>query len=161
MSAKPCMQTLPSSIFCIRHSDLFLIKIRLKKRILYSTSETPWTGDQPWHKATTHIGQHTDIHTSSEIRIHDPNVWADEDILYFRPRGHCDHRLSIYGQELEEVWVQDSEENDLRRKQQEKGENYVMRGLVMCIFSKYYLTDGVKENDMGGVRYTHGNEKYA
>jgi hypothetical protein len=33
---------------------------------------------------------HTDIHASSGIRIHDPNVREGEDGSCLSPRGHCD-----------------------------------------------------------------------
>jgi hypothetical protein len=35
---------------------------------------------------------HTDIHALRWIRTHDPSVWAGEDSLCFRLRGHCDRR---------------------------------------------------------------------
>jgi hypothetical protein len=38
---------------------------------------------------------HTDIHTSSVIKTHDPSVRASEDSSCLGPRGHCD--LSDYG----------------------------------------------------------------
>jgi hypothetical protein len=40
---------------------------------------------------------HTDIHASSGIRTHDPNVWAGEDSPCLRSCGHCDrHRNNFY-----------------------------------------------------------------
>jgi hypothetical protein len=36
---------------------------------------------------------HTDIHTSSGIRTHDPSVRAGEDGSCLKPRGHCDRRV--------------------------------------------------------------------
>jgi hypothetical protein len=52
--------------------------------ILYTVGRTHWKGDRHCRKAATYTGQHksrrnADIHASSGIRIHDPNVWARED----------------------------------------------------------------------------------
>jgi hypothetical protein len=54
-------------------------------------------GESACRKATTHIQDstnteqtHTDIHTLSGIRNHDPSVWAGKDISCLRSRGHCD-----------------------------------------------------------------------
>jgi hypothetical protein len=41
-------------------------------------------------------------------------------------------------------------------KNKEKRENFIMRG-TNALFSKYYLTDRIKENNMVGAK---GNEKY-
>jgi hypothetical protein len=45
--------------------------------ILYTVGMTPWT----------------DIHATSDIRTHDPNVRAGEDSSCLRLRGHCDQSL--------------------------------------------------------------------
>jgi hypothetical protein len=55
-------------------------------------------GGSDRRKATTYTGQHkdrinADIHASNAIRIHDPSVWAGENISCISLRGHCD-RLS-------------------------------------------------------------------
>jgi hypothetical protein len=39
---------------------------------------------------------HTVIHTSSEIRTHDPSVLEGEDGSCLRPRGHCDRPLLLF-----------------------------------------------------------------
>jgi hypothetical protein len=39
------------------------------------------------------INEHTDIHTLSGIRTHDPSVRASEDSSCLRPRGHCNRQL--------------------------------------------------------------------
>jgi hypothetical protein len=42
--------------------------------------------------------RNADIHASSGIRTHNPNVLADEDGSCFSPRGHCNRQefISIY-----------------------------------------------------------------
>jgi hypothetical protein len=44
------------------------------------------------------------MRASSGIRTHDPSVWAGEDSLCFRMRGHCDRRqyqsINIYQSEM-------------------------------------------------------------
>jgi hypothetical protein len=64
--------------------------------ISQTVGRTPWTGDQPYPKDATYKGHHkhrktqTYIHTSSGIRIHDPSIWAGENISFLIPFGHCD-----------------------------------------------------------------------
>jgi hypothetical protein len=65
--------------------------------IFYTVDRTPWTWDQsdviplPAHRTTTNTEEtHTDIHASSGIRTHDPNIWAGEDNSCPRPGSHCD-----------------------------------------------------------------------
>jgi hypothetical protein len=67
--------------------------------ILHTDCRAPWTGDQPvarsrylhreQHKNRIHA-HNTDIHALSEIRSHDPSVWADEESSCLRPRDHDD-----------------------------------------------------------------------
>jgi hypothetical protein len=61
-----------------------------------------WRVISPSQGRYLHIGQHkhrintyTDIHVLSGIRIHDPRVWASEDSLCLRPRGHRDRHPYI------------------------------------------------------------------
>jgi hypothetical protein len=53
---------------------------------------TPWMGDQPITSPLPkhRKNAHTDIHTSSGIRTHNPSVRANEDSSCLRLRGHCD-----------------------------------------------------------------------
>jgi hypothetical protein len=67
---------------------------------LYTVCRTSWTGDQPiarplpTHRTTqTQKKTHTDIHTSSVIRTHDPSVRAGEDSSCLRSRGQCERSL--------------------------------------------------------------------
>jgi hypothetical protein len=72
---------------------MFFIGTNSEIMDLIEVDRTPRTGDLPCRKAATYTGQHreeirTGTHASSGIRIHDPSVWADEDITCFRPHGH-------------------------------------------------------------------------
>jgi hypothetical protein len=58
-------------------------------------------GDQTiaWPLTTqdnTNRNSPTDIHASNAIRIHDPSVWAGEDISCLGPRGLCDRQVFVY-----------------------------------------------------------------
>jgi hypothetical protein len=48
------------------------------------------------HTTEQHRKTRTHIHTSSEIRTHDPSVRAVEDCTCLRPRGHWDGQAYIY-----------------------------------------------------------------
>jgi hypothetical protein len=69
--------------------------------IFYTVGRTPWTGDQPvarplpTHRTTQREYTYTDIHASSGIRTHHPNVLASEDGSCLRHLGHCDW-LKLY-----------------------------------------------------------------
>jgi hypothetical protein len=53
----------------------------------------------------------------------------------------------------ENIWTR-------QRKWQEAGENCIMRIFIIVLFTRYYLGGQIKEDEMGGVRSTHGrNEK--
>jgi hypothetical protein len=67
--------------------------------IFYTIGRTPWTGDQPaarlLHAYMTAQTEwtHTDIHSSSGIRTHDPSAWAGENSSCLRPHDNCDQTL--------------------------------------------------------------------
>jgi hypothetical protein len=56
--------------------------------------------EQHKHSINSH---NTDIHTSSEIRTHDPSVRATEDHSCLRPCGHCDRLYKIVRRKLPEI----------------------------------------------------------
>jgi hypothetical protein len=71
--------------------DLFTQTAGLLGRVISSSQ-----GGQHKHR----INAHTDIHTLSGIRMHDPSVPANEDSLCLRQRGYCDRLRLFYSEEL-------------------------------------------------------------
>ena len=39
------------------------------------------------------------------------------------------------------------------------GEDYIIRGLMICLVTKYYSSDQIEENEMGGACSTYGGEE--
>jgi hypothetical protein len=58
--------------------------------IIQTIGKTPWAGDQPAARPLPMQDNQTDFHASSGIRTYDPSVWAGENDLRLRPRGHSD-----------------------------------------------------------------------
>jgi hypothetical protein len=78
-------QTLLHSSFIIGSTTLFEPwPLFLSFVILYTVGGTPWTRDQPVarpltaHRTAHTVNKHTDIHSSSGIRTHNPSVRAGE-----------------------------------------------------------------------------------
>jgi hypothetical protein len=84
------------SIFICGSTALLLSLCRFFSFLIrYTVGRNPWMGDQPVTRPlptrkTIHRITHTDIHVSSGIRNHDPNVRAGENGSCLRRRGHCD-----------------------------------------------------------------------
>jgi hypothetical protein len=71
----------------------------------FSDGRIPWTSDQPIERPlpkprttrTQNKGIHTpNIHASSGIRTHEPNVRAREDSSCLRLRGYCDRHKDTF-----------------------------------------------------------------
>jgi hypothetical protein len=77
-----------------------IFKFSSKKSVgLLGRVINPVTRPLPTQNNTNIEEECTDIHASSGIWIYDPIVWADEDILYLRPRGHRD-RLILFNNKI-------------------------------------------------------------
>jgi hypothetical protein len=70
---------------------------------IYRDGKTPWTSALPSQGRHLHTGQHkqrinahTDIHTLSGIRTHNPSVRVSEDTSCFRLSGQRDRQLYNY-----------------------------------------------------------------
>jgi hypothetical protein len=76
-----------SSTWRIRPSGLFPFGINLELLLLYTIGRTPWTGDQPCHKAATYTRQHkhrkhVDIHPCLEWNSNPRSQYSGQTIIF-------------------------------------------------------------------------------
>jgi hypothetical protein len=92
----PCLSIYSSTALCWS-SAVFSVFLSLTRSVGIVDGGSARRKAATYTQDSTNIEYtHKDIHASSGIRTHNPNVRASEDSSRLRPRGHCDRHTTMY-----------------------------------------------------------------